>query len=658
MDEQLVLTAQTLRLNPHVLRADASGPAFVVKNGPNRKYLTVTAEQWNLLRNFSNPATVPDVLRAVILNRTSVPLREFYELILKALRAGVLKIDRQPETAPAVLASRWVVTLEPKLPLVLAWVSAAIAISLLTTRAFPWPAPWPGGALDVAIGWLLLIVSMSLGQMLAASVLRGGGGEVYNPRMLFLRPVPYFSVVLDDACMCSPFVQASVASARLCPVLASAAALWAFCPQWGFMHVIAVIGLLHPFDGGAMAGLLSIACRGEVPDTQKNFLFSLNQRWRLKVMAGLKRVSPGYVLARLGWGLVWVVFIFFTVLRAVNLPVGSLFGSTSYWQEVVLGFGIFAGAALVAYVGPPAVRYAYRRISTYYAKNRLHWKRWRLNSVAPVPEEQIARLMAESLLLRRLPPAERAALSAAGQTRYHKAWSVIQPFTEQSKVASLILSGRVKLYRRLKSGRAEGVMTMKEGDVFGVHQLLDPDRGPMQARALTPVLVLMIPIREFERRVVAPMGVQLANNLGQKVPFLRGLSFCENWHPQAVARFTQIASMLRYNSGELIVAERQDSQQFFLIYEGRVAVRRDKRVRARLRSGAFFGEISLLQNSAAESDVVALEETRCLTISKADFLRFMTHNPHVAIQLEAISSKRLGRPIYPCKYSSYDAQMR
>lgn len=661
MDEQLVLTAQTLRLNPHVLRADASGPAFVVKNGPNRKYLTVTAEQWNLLRNFANPATVPDVLRAVILSRTCAPLREYYELILKALRAGILKIDRQPETSVPVLASRWVVTLGPKLPLVLTWISAAIALTLLTTMPFPWPCKGEFHLLEalgnVFIGWILLVAGVSLGQMLAASVLRGGGGEVYAPRFIYLRPVPYFGVNLDDACMCSPLIQAAVASARLFPVMASAAALWWFQPQWGSLHVLAVIVMLHPFDGSSATHLLSTVCRGQVPDTQKDLLFSLNQYWRVKFKASLRRVSLGYVLARLAWGLIWIVFIFFTALRARNMALKDLYSSASFMMQSEI-FGVVALAAVLAYVGPPVVRYLYSRAHNYYSINRLHWKRWRLNSVAPIPEEQIARLMAESLLFRRLPPAERAALSAAGQTRYFKAWSIVQPFAEQSKFANVILSGRVKLFRRLKSGRAEGVMTMKEGDVFGVHALLDPDRGPLQARALTPVLVLMIPIREFERRVVTPMGVQLANNLGQKVPFLRELPFCKNWHPQAVARFTQIASMLRYNSSELIVAERQDSQQFFLIYEGRVAVRRDKKVRNRLRSGAFFGEISLMQNSAAESDIVALEETRCLTISKADFLRFMTHNPHVAIQLEEISSKRLGRPVYPCRYSSYDAQVR
>ena len=616
-----------------------------------------------MLRNFANPATVPDVLRAVILNRTCLPLREYYELVLKALRAGVLLVDRQPVGDSHGMARRWMVSLGPRLPLILTWGSAAAAMGLLLFR--PFPMPWIGAwaqtrLLDVfsnvSIGWLLLIASVSLGQVLAASVLRGGGGEVYSPKFHIWRPVPYFGVSLEDACMCDRLTQAGVASVRLFPMLASAAALWWFRPEWGALHVLAVIVMLRPFDGSAPTELLSTVCRGHVLDTHKNFVFSLNQNWRVKAKASLARMSLGYVSARLAWGLCWVALVVFTSVRAFGVsPSGLIDGK--YLKEAFMVFCIVSGASLVAYVGPPSVRYLYGRGRDYYLRNRLQWKRWRLSSVAPVEEGRIVRLMADSLFFRRLPPAARAALSSCGQPRFHKAWSTIQNFSDQPKAVSVILSGRVAVYRRLKSGRAERAMALKEGDVFGAHAMLDPERHQVQVRALTPVLVLSIPIREFERHAVIPMGVALADNLAQKAPFLRELSFCNNWHPQAVARFTQIASIVRYNSGELIVAERQDSQQFFLIYEGRVAIRREGRVRGRLRLGAFFGEVSLLQNSAAGSDIVALEETRCLTISKSDFLRFMTHNPHVAIQLEQISSKRLGRPVFPCEYRSYDARV-
>jgi CRP-like cAMP-binding protein len=260
--------------------------------------------------------------------------------------------------------------------------------------------------------------------------------------------------------------------------------------------------------------------------------------------------------------------------------------------------------------------------------------------------------------LRRLPPAERAALSSCGQPRYYKAWSMVQRFSDSPKFVSLILSGRAAVYRRVKSGRTERAMLLKEGDFIGAQALIDPDRAQLQVRALTPMLVLTIATREFERRVVAPLGVPLAANLIQRVPFLRELPFCASWHPQAVARFAQLASVMTYSSGEVIIAERQDSQQFFVIYEGRVVVSHGGKVVSRLRPGAFFGEISLLQNSSAVSDVVARDETRCFTISKADFLRFVTHNPRVAIQLEEISSKRLHRPIFPCPLQSFDLGVR
>ena len=651
MDEQLVLTAQTLRLNPHVLRANTMGTAFVVKNPANRKYLTVTAEQWNLLRNFANPATVPDVLRAVILSRTCLPLREYYELVLKALQAGILLVDRQPQGDSHGLARRWLVALGPRLPLILAWVSVAVALVFLATLPFPQPQAWPVGILDLVIGWVLLIAGVSLGQAIAASILRGDGGEVYSPKFNLWRPVPYFEVSLEDACMCDRLTQAGVASARLFPVAATAAVLWWFKPEWGVLHVVALLVMLRPFDGSVPTQLLSTLCRGQVLDTHKDFIFSLNRSWRLKFKAGVARVSPGYVAARLAWGLFWVMLVFLAIQRALNLPFNDFFNVR--WQLPLLIFSTIVGAALLAYLGPPLVRHLYRRCVGYYESNHLTWKRWRLNSVAPVEEDKIVRLMADSLLFRRMPPAERAALSSCGQTRFYKAWNIIHRFADTSKYVNVILSGRVVVSRRTKSGRVERAMKLKEGDVFGAHALLDPERQQVQIRALTPVLVLAIPIRDFERYAVTPIGVPLADNLAQKAPFLRELSFCAHWHPQAVARFTQIASMVRYNGGELIVAERQDSQQFFLIYEGRVGIRRGGRVRSRLRLGAFFGEISLLQNSAAGSDVVALEETRCLTISKSDFLRFMTHNPHVAIELEDISSKRLGRPVFPCENRTF-----
>jgi CRP-like cAMP-binding protein len=67
------------------------------------------------------------------------------------------------------------------------------------------------------------------------------------------------------------------------------------------------------------------------------------------------------------------------------------------------------------------------------------------------------------------------------------------------------------------------------------------------------------------------------------------------------------------------------------VYDGIAQVRTRRKFVNRLKTGDFFGEISLLQNSTAIADVVAQGQLRCLQIDRTSFLRFMTHNHHVAL---------------------------
>lgn len=653
MDEQLVLTAQTLKLNPDLQRADVPGRVFVVKNVPGRKYLTVSTEQWNLLRNFANPATVPDVLRSVILNRTCLPLREYYELVLKAYRAGVLKVSGDAE--PDVRACRWLISLNPWISIILSVVAVVAAVACLALRPFPQLETWPKAAcIDLLIGWGLLCAGLSIGQAMAASVLRAGNGEVYDPEFRFLRPFPYFGVSLEDASMTSRRTQVGIWCARLFPVAATSAVLWFYRPSWGVLHVVGLMVMLRPFANGSVSQMISTICRGLVLDTQKNFLFSLNQRWRVRLQFGLSRISAYYVIARLVWGVVWTLLVIFVALRAANESMEEVFGSVAYWRDVSAVFGIAGIATILAYVGVPVVRAIWTYVIAKERELAKTWSRWRVKEAMPATEEQISRVLSESLLFRRIAAAERSDLRDRGTLKVFKGRKTICTFSDKSTEVGVIISGRLLVYRRLKCGRPEKALILQEGDVFGAHALLDTERQHAMIKTLTPVVALMVPIEDFEQRVLQPLGASLINDLAQKVPFLRGVSFCASWHPQAIARFAQLTSIVGYNDGEVILVDRQDTQQFYVVYEGRVVVKRSNRVRARLKPGAYFGEVSILQNSSAMSDVVATETARCLLISKADFLRFVTHNPLVSLQLEQISSARLGHPIFPLSAHSFE----
>jgi CRP-like cAMP-binding protein len=645
MDEQLILTAQTLRLNPHLQRAELPGGICVLKNVPARRYLTVSLDQWNLLRHFDNSATVPEVLRAVIQNRTCLPLREYYELILKAQRAGVLRHERQSE--PEERARRWAVPLSAWVPIVLGWASLVAAVTLLITQPPALPSAWPGDAPGALIGWALVCLGLSIGSALAASTLVWGGGEVYNPRFNWLRPAPYFAVNLDDASMTNRLTQVGVWSARFMPVMLTAALLWWYRPAWGWPHLLAVVVMLRPLAGGAIIPILSTLFRGQVLDTHRDLGFTPNRRWHVRWRFGFERVSAPYVIARLLWGAAWCVLVVFLALHYTQRSVQEVLGSGDYWRQVGLCFSAAAAGTTLVFVGRPMSRNLFVRLRARHREIVRGLHRWGTKIEDATTPEALARLMAESLVFRRFTPAERAELLKLVKPRTIAAWSLIRKFSDKSEDVGIIVSGSVAVYRRMKSGRADRVLKMGEGDVFGAHALLDAGRPEAQIRALSPVIALMLPLAEFQKRVVDKLGTQLANDLVHKVPFLRRVAFCATWHPQAVARFAQISATISYNDGETIVAERRDSHQFYVIYEGQVQVKRRGKLLVRLGPGGFFGEIGLLQNSTAVADAIARENVRCLAFSKADFLRFMTHNPLVGLQLEEISSRRLGRPIFP-----------
>jgi len=90
-----------------------------------------------------------------------------------------------------------------------------------------------------------------------------------------------------------------------------------------------------------------------------------------------------------------------------------------------------------------------------------------------------------------------------------------------------------------------------------------------------------------------------------------------------------------------------------VIFESEAEVSQRGRHLATIHSGDFFGEIGLLQNSSATAQVSAKRDFRCLSINRLEFLRFVTHNYSVALELERVSSTRLGRAIFPLNKGNF-----
>src|ERR1035437_11187439 len=90
MDQNLLLAAQKIALAPSLQHSESTNGLRVVKNAATKTYLTVTQPQWRILEMFAVTRSVPMVLAQTLDERACLPLGEFYELVLKAVRARIL----------------------------------------------------------------------------------------------------------------------------------------------------------------------------------------------------------------------------------------------------------------------------------------------------------------------------------------------------------------------------------------------------------------------------------------------------------------------------------------------------------------------------------------------------------------------------------------
>ncbi len=265
-----------------------------------------------------------------------------------------------------------------------------------------------------------------------------------------------------------------------------------------------------------------------------------------------------------------------------------------------------------------------------------------------VDAANVEALLRRTLLVRRLAAGDIAALAAAFTAEEHAAGSIVVREAELGEKLYIVFSGRVEVLRELAVGRTEPIATLQEADVFGEIALLSPDGARRRSvRCLTPSRLLSIGKAEFEQLVLSRLSRGAIENAVQKMAFLQRIPLSRHWSPHAITAFARRTVFQDVLPGDTVITEGRDNGFFYLIYEGKMRVLKRDKVIAKLSSGDFFGEISLLQNSPTTATIVAHTPCRNLIVSRNDFLNFITQDFLIGLQFEAISSQRLGRPLFP-----------
>jgi CRP-like cAMP-binding protein len=121
----------------------------------------------------------------------------------------------------------------------------------------------------------------------------------------------------------------------------------------------------------------------------------------------------------------------------------------------------------------------------------------------------------------------------------------------------------------------------------------------------------------------------------EKVPIFSALS---RRQLKAVAR---IADVYDAPEGTVLTRIGEPGDEFFLIVDGSARVEISPRKYRRLKSGDFFGEMSLLDGEPRSATVTAETSVRLIVISRRHFSRLLSDVPALTQKILIILSRRV-----------------
>jgi len=137
---------------------------------------------------------------------------------------------------------------------------------------------------------------------------------------------------------------------------------------------------------------------------------------------------------------------------------------------------------------------------------------------------------------------------------------------------------------------------------------------------------------------------------------LRKIDFFEPLDQKIINKLAQVCIEREYSKGEYIVKQGESGLGLFFITSGRVKVeveRNDsKAVVATLQSEDFLGELSIIDNKPRSANVICLEDTRCLLLTRDSFSKLINKYPEIAIQMAKAlagriraANEKMGQPL-------------
>jgi CRP/FNR family cyclic AMP-dependent transcriptional regulator len=130
--------------------------------------------------------------------------------------------------------------------------------------------------------------------------------------------------------------------------------------------------------------------------------------------------------------------------------------------------------------------------------------------------------------------------------------------------------------------------------------------------------------------------------------------------------FNQLAHIFvarAYRKNQVIFLEEETGSYMYLVLSGKVKVAKagaggKETILAIHRTGDFFGEMALLDGKTSPATVSAMEDSKVISVSGADFHKYLMHNQKVVLQIIQVLCTRLRQVWQTQSLSSSTADAR
>jgi CRP-like cAMP-binding protein len=639
-----LLSSAKLRINERLTRCQPEPGAEVLRAAGRDRRLVVTPKQAEILiGGFTGGKTVPEALVRTIAENRCPPLREFYELVVQAHAAGILLTEAESNAEPRTI--RWPLRLPPHIvgPLGAMLAAASALIIVLTFSRWRGPGDW----IDVVAGWAGACALLSLGQLLGACVI-AGCSEVRGARLFWQTRFPHFRIDATEAIMGGRGCEIAVAAVRAAPILVGAAFTAWKLPGWFPAMSGGALYVLAPF--GHSAARQWLAARRSVPQysIRADFFFEPVRidwwaRWGARWRA--LRVDVGWV--GLAWAVVWAAWAIAAFLRCMPKTAATI---QAWIKGAPAPVHLGAEYLLVAAIGLGVVVWIGAGLKHLWLKRTwsrpLHGTDTRDEDRPPLIGDRPT-MLTQLPLFRGLDPTSLGALAEAmASVECNKGDDIVEE-DEAADAFYVIVDGEMEVRKRLpQKRRTARIGWLGAGDCFGEIALLENTTRTATIRATRRTTLLKLGRAEFDRLVVARVGAANIREVLQHARFLARLTFTAGWSFNELVSIARRCRTIRVDANTAVLTKGEENHWFYLIYDGAFEARDGNRVLRRMGPGEYFGEISLLEGWPATATVVSLEESRCLALTRNDFLELFARDFRIGLRMEAQAELRLGAGIF------------